>query len=76
MIDKPRGSQESMPIEFFIRPSKTGRIKGSPVASGCACRRRPVLCPEHISKTILAMVMKFDAWIGLIKGGGCNAHDL
>ena len=31
---------------LFIRPSKTGRIMGSPVAGG----RRPVLCPEHISK--------------------------
>ena len=38
-----------------IRPSKTGRIMGSPVAGG----RRPVLCPEHISKTTLARVMKF-----------------
>ena len=25
-------------------------------------------CPEHISKTILARVMKFHAWIDLIKG--------
>ena len=36
--------------EIFIRPSKTGRIMGSPMAGG----RHPLLCPEHISKTILA----------------------
>ena len=32
-------------------------------------------CPAHISKTILAMVMKFCGWIDLIKGE-CNAHEL
>ena len=47
---------------LFIRPSKTGRIMGSPVAGG----RRPVLCPEHISKTSLPRVMKFHGWIDLI----------
>ena len=26
-------------------------------------------CPEHISKTILARVMKFHGWIDLIEGG-------
>ena len=31
-------------------------------------------CPEHISKTILAMVMKFCGWIDLIKGE-CSAHE-
>ena len=30
-------------------------------------------CPEHISKTILAMVMKFCGWIDLIKGE-CSAY--
>ena len=30
--------------------------------------RRPVLCPEHISKTTLARVMKFHGWIDLIQG--------
>ena len=30
-------------------------------------------CPVHISKTILAMVMKFCGWIDLIKGE-CSAH--
>ena len=51
-------------VIFIIRPSKTGRIMGSPVAGG----RRPVLCPEHISKTTLARVMKFHGWIDLIQG--------
>ena len=35
--------------------------------------QRPVLCPEHISKTVLAMVMKFCGWIDLIKGD-CSAY--
>ena len=30
-------------------------------------------CAEHISKTILVMVMKFCRWIDLIKGK-CSAH--
>ena len=55
---------------IFIRPSKTGRIMGSPMAGG----RSPVLCPEHISKTILATVMKFHGWIDLIKGE-CSAQE-
>ena len=32
-------------------------------------------CPVHISKTIIAMVMKFCGWIDLIKGE-CSAHVL
>ena len=31
-------------------------------------------CLEHISKTILAMVIKFYGWIDLIKGE-CSAHE-
>ena len=31
-------------------------------------------CPEHISKTILAMVIKFCWWIDLIKGE-CSAQE-
>ena len=58
----------SYPV-IFIRPSKTGCIVGSHVAGG----RRPVLCPEHISKTILAKVMKFCACIDFINGE-CSAH--
>ena len=27
----------------------------------------PILCPEHISETMLATVMKFNWWIDLIK---------
>ena len=42
---------------FLIRSSKTGRIMGSPVASGRVGRQGPVLCPEHISKTILAELL-------------------
>ena len=59
---------------LFIRPSKTGHIMGSPVVSrwaGCIL----ILCPEHISKTMLATVMKFHGWIDLIKGE-CSADEL
>ena len=31
-------------------------------------------CPVHISKTILAMVMKFNGWIDVIKGE-CSAQE-
>ena len=43
-------------------------------AGGQAGGRRPLLCPEHISKTILATVMKFHGWIDLIKGE-CSAQE-
>ena len=59
---------------LFIRPSKTGHIMGSPVAGGRAGGRRPVLCPEYISKTTLARVMKFHGWIDLIQGE-CSAQE-
>ena len=55
---------------LFIRPSKTGRIMGSPVVGGW----RPVLCPEHISKSTLPRVMKFHGWIDLIQGE-CSAQE-
>ena len=42
--------------------------------SGRRGGRRPVLCPEHISKTILAMVMKFYCWIDLIKGSAVHMN--
>ena len=34
----------------------------------------PILCPEHISKTMLATVMKLHAWIDLIKAE-CSAQE-
>ena len=43
-------------------------------AGGRASGRRPVLCPEHISKTTLAWVMKFHGWIDLIQGE-CSAQE-
>ena len=52
----------------------------SPVAGGWAggrtCRRvaSPILCLEHISKTMLATVMKLHGWIDLIKAE-CNAQE-
>ena len=67
MVENTVGKGEIARYEqflLFIRPSKMGRIMGSPVAGG----RRPVLCPEHISKTTLARVMKFHGWIDLIQG--------
>ena len=51
-----------------------GRIMGSPVAGGRPSGQRPVLCPEHISKTTLARVMKFHGWIDRIQGE-CSAQE-
>ena len=34
----------------------------------------PILCPEHISKTMLATVMKIHGWIDLIKAQ-CSAQE-
>ena len=61
-------------FSLFIRLSKMGRIMGSPMAGGRVGGWRPLLCPEHISKTILATVMKFHGWIDLIKGE-CSAQE-
>ena len=58
---------------LFILPSKTGRIMLSPVAGAQAAS--PILCPEHISKTMLATVMKFCGWIDLMKAE-CSAQEL
>ena len=44
----------------------------SPVAGGRAAY--PILCPEHISKTMLATVMKLHGWIDLIKGGAVHMN--
>ena len=55
--------------KLFVRPSKTGHIMGPGWAGGV-----PILCPEHISKTMLATIMKFHGWIDLIKGE-CSAHE-
>ena len=49
-----------------------GHIMGSPVAGGRVAS--PILCPEPISKTILATVMKLHGWIDLIKAE-CSAHE-
>ena len=63
-------------ISFFIHPSKMGRIILSTVAGGRAGGRAasPILCPEHISKTMLATVMKLHGWIDLIKAE-CSAQE-
>ena len=67
-------------VGFIIRPSKTGRMMLSPVAGGRAGERgggraaSPILCPEHISKTMLATVMKLHGWIDLIKAE-CSAQE-
>ena len=52
-----------------------GRIMGSPMASGWTVSGGvPILCLEHVSKTMLAMVMKFCGWIDPIKGE-CSAYE-
>ena len=44
------------------------------VTSSMVTAVSPILCPEHISKTMLATVMKFHGWIDLIKAE-CSAHE-
>ena len=36
--------------------------------------RVPILCPEHISKTMLAIIIKFHGYIDLIKAE-CSAQE-
>ena len=48
-----------------------GGIMLSPVGGRVAS---PILCPEHISKTMLATVMKLHGWIDLIKAE-CSAQE-
>ena len=49
---------------YVITRDGRGRAGGAP----------PILCPEHISKTMLAMVMKLFGWIDLIKAE-CSAQE-
>ena len=51
----------------FYTPVEDGTYYGI-TRGGRAGARRPVLCPEHISKTTLPRVMKFHGWIDLIQG--------
>ena len=57
---------DNVPPPFYM-PVKDGTYYGI-TRGGRAGGRRPVLCPEHISKTTLARVMKFHGWIDLIQG--------
>ena len=55
----------------FYTPVEDGTYYGITRGGQAGVRaggRRPVLCPEHISKTTLARVMKFHGWIDLIQG--------
>ena len=72
----------SFPIQFSIfdtylfccyTPVEDGTYYGM-IRGGRASGRRPVLCPEYISKTTLARVMKFHGWIDLIQGE-CSAQE-
>ena len=62
------------PIHFFhfYTPVEDGTYYG--ITRGGWAGGRPVLCPEHISKTTVARVMKFHGWIDLIQGE-CSARE-
>ena len=64
-------------IYFFYTPVEDGTYYGitrGGRAGVWAGGLRPVLCPEHISKTTLARVMKFHGWMDLIQGE-CSAQE-
>ena len=58
-------------VTFFYTPVEDGTYyvitRGGQAAS-------PILCPEHISKTMLGTVMKLNGWIDLIKAE-CSAQE-
>ena len=64
----------------FYTPDEDGMYYRITLASrqGGGCRpggrASPILCPEHISKTILAKVMKLLGWIDLMKAE-CNTQE-
>ena len=64
-------------IPSFYTPVEDGTYygitRGGP-PGGWAGGWRPVLCPEHISKTTLARVMKFYGWIDLIQGSAVRRN--
>ena len=64
-------SSEYYPTHFLYARRRRDVLWDHPCWAG---GRRPVLCPEHISKTTLARVMKFHGWIDLIQGE-CSAQE-
>ena len=57
----------------FYTPVENGMYYGI-TRGGRAGGRRPVLCPEHISKTTLPRVIKFHGWIDLIQGSAVRRN--
>ena len=69
-----KGKKGGNQIQFspFYTPVKDGTYYVITVAGGRAAS--PILCLEHISKTMLATVMKLHGWIDLIKAE-CSAQE-
>ena len=64
-------------MRIFYMPVEDGTYYGitrGVLAGGWVGGQIPVLCLEHICKTLLAMFMKFCGWIDLIKRE-CSAHE-
>ena len=60
----------------FYTPVKDGTYYGITRGGRASGRAggRPVLCPEHISKTTLPRVMKFHGWIDLTRGSAVRRN--
>ena len=56
---------------LFYTPVEEGTYYG--ITCGVRAGGVPILCPEHISKTMLATVMKFRGWIDL--EAECSAQE-
>ena len=63
---------KSINIYTFYTPVKDRTYYG--ITSGVGAGRVPILCPEHVSKTMLATVIKFHGYIDLIKAE-CSAQE-
>ena len=66
-----RGKAVYSTIQFFFTPVEDGTYNGITRGGRGGI---PNLCLEHISKTMVATVMKFRGWIDLIKAE-CSAQE-
>ena len=77
LVKKKKKKRWTATFSPFYTPVEDGTYYGITRGGRAGVRaggRRPVLCPEHISKTTLARVMKFHGWIDLIRGSAVRRN--